>query len=93
MWIPLFLCWFTVTPPTGNVERILEALAVVTDASGELGAVDIGYSAQILRNVLTSDTKLRPESVTAVVQTYDNLLQVDVAILSESQRQFNASQT
>ena len=81
------------TPPTGNVERILEALAVVTDASGELGAVDVGYSAQILRNVLTSDTKLRPESVTAVVQTYDNLLQVDVAILSESQRQFNASQT
>ena len=58
MWIPLFLCWFTVTPPTGNVERILEALAVVTDASGELGAVDVGYSAQILRNVLTSDTKL-----------------------------------
>ena len=80
------------SPPTGNVEEILEALVVVTDAPDKLSPIDVGYSAQILRNVLDSDMKLTPESVTAVIQTYDNLLQVDVAILAESQRQFNASQ-
>ena len=80
------------SPPTGNVEEILEALVVVTDAPDKLSPVDVGYSAQILGNVLDSDMKLTPESVTAVIQTYDNLLQVDVATLAESQSQYNASQ-
>ena len=81
-----------VFPPTGNVEKILEALVLLTDAVGKLTTVDVGYSAQILSNLFNSDMKLTPESVTAVIQTYDNLLRVDVAILAESQRQFNASQ-
>ncbi|KAK2181581.1 hypothetical protein NP493_391g01034 [Ridgeia piscesae] len=81
------------TPITeGTAEGVLKLLATVTNTSGDLNEEDIVYSAQILSNVLGSNTKLKTASAAAVVHTYNNLLQVDIVTLSKSQRTSNATE-
>ncbi|KAI0228620.1 hypothetical protein LSAT2_020888 [Lamellibrachia satsuma] len=76
----------------GNVGEILKSLATVTNTSGQLSQVDVGYSAEILSTVLNTDIKLDINSATAVIQTYNNMLQVDINTLTESQQQFNGTE-
>jgi len=80
------------TSHAGTAEGVLKLLATVTNTSGELNEEDIVYSAQILSNVLGSNTKLKTASAAAVVHTYNNLLQVDIVTLSKSQRTSNATE-